>query len=132
MKTRFFFAATGEYLGGFNEGAIGLVPENAIEVAEPPASGLDRMVDGVVVPTDTRGLNEKLEEAFLLILPSHLGQPYLTDSVIAGIMQAKVAVIDANKIDATGFLARAVIRGLTLPSELETDRTTLLNLIPEN
>jgi hypothetical protein len=76
-------------------------------------------------------LNDTLEQAFLSILPSHLGQTYLTDGVIAGIMQAKVAVIDANRIDNTGFLARAVIRGLNLPLELEGDREVLLGLIPE-
>lgn len=77
-----------------------------------------------------KSLNQQLEEAFLTVLPLHLGQPYLTDSVIGAIMSAKVAVIDANLIDPSGMLAKATIRGLALPSEMEDDRQTLLELIP--
>lgn len=47
---KYFFNKTGDYIGGFDEGALKLVPENAIEVSEPPIHGLDKFLDGVVIP----------------------------------------------------------------------------------
>jgi hypothetical protein len=126
---RYFFAADGTYLGAYDDGSVNLVPEGSIEVSEPPNHGLDRLVDGVIVPyVHVPSLNERLELAFKQILPNHLGQPYLTDAVVTRIMQTKVAVIDANQIDPTGFLGAATIRGLELPNEMNPDRDTILAL----
>ena len=126
---RYFFATDGTYLGAFDAGSVELVPEGSIEVAAPPNHGLDRLVDGIIVPYEhVPSLNERLESAFKQILPNHLGQPYLTDAVVARIMQTKVAVIDANQIDPTGFLGAATIRGLELPNEMNPDRDTILAL----
>jgi hypothetical protein len=47
---KYFFSPEGDYLGGFDAGSLVLVPDGAIEVEEPPAHGLDRLVDGVIIP----------------------------------------------------------------------------------
>lgn len=47
---KYFFSPDGDYLGGFDTGSLALVPFGAIEVEEPPAHGLDRLVDGVIIP----------------------------------------------------------------------------------
>ena len=91
---------------------------------------LEALPQGYEMEPTPKSLNKQLEEAFLQILPSHIGQPYLTDTVIAIIMTAKEGVIDANNIDPTGALAAATIRGITLPSEMEADRQQLLELFP--
>lgn len=45
MAVRYFFSHDGQsYLGGYEgEGALALVPENAIEVQSPPPHGLDKL-----------------------------------------------------------------------------------------
>lgn len=73
--------------------------------------------------------NTILDEAFQAFLPQRLGQPYLTDSVIAEIFKAKVAVIEATKIDPSGQLSGAIIRELNLPAEMEDDRQALIALL---
>lgn len=73
------------------------------------------------VPKD---LNKMLEEAFLSLIPKHYGQPYMDDVVVGRIMQAKVAVTEANLINPE--LGKATIRGLELPPELNADRDQLL------
>lgn len=47
---KYFFSKDGDYVGGFDEGALKLVPKDAIEVPEPPAHGLDKLIDGVITP----------------------------------------------------------------------------------
>lgn len=74
-------------------------------------------------------LNTRLEEKFLQIMPAHLGQPYCTQAVMSAIMTAKVAIIEANKIDPTGYFASAVLNTLSLPSEMDVDKQTLMDLI---
>jgi hypothetical protein len=77
-----------------------------------------------------KSINQQLEAAFKTILPQHLGQPYLTPEVISRIMMAKVAVVDANQFDPTGYLAIATIEGLSLPAEMEDSRAALLSIFP--
>lgn len=73
--------------------------------------------------------NTVLDAAFQAFLPQHLGQPYLTDAVIAEVFKAKVAVIEATKIDPSGQLSGAIIRELNLPTEMENDRQALIALL---
>lgn len=47
---RFFFSSTGDYLGAFDDGAIGLVPGGSTEVSNPPNHGYDKLINGVIVP----------------------------------------------------------------------------------
>jgi hypothetical protein len=47
---KYFFSPDGDYLGGFDAGSLVLVPDGSIEVTDPPNHGLDRLVDGVIVP----------------------------------------------------------------------------------
>lgn len=101
----------------------------AIPASRPDGQWVEGVPSGLE-PYSFLTLNQKLEAAFKTVLPQHLGQPYLTNSVISQIMMAKVAVIDANNIDPTGFLGKATIEGLTLPTEMEADRQTLLELFP--
>lgn len=79
--------------------------------------------------TEPPTLNARLEAAMLTMLPNHLNQPYMTDKIIADVMQAKVAVIDANKIDTTGTLTRAIIRAIGLPEAMEADRQNILLML---
>ena len=76
--------------------------------------------------------NQVLEEAFLSILPNHLGQPYLTNQVLLNILQCKVAVKEANLIDDTGALAVLCIQGLVLPTEMDSDRQAIITLASSN
>lgn len=46
---KYFFNKTGDYIGGFDEGSMGLVPKDAVEVPEPPTHGLDKLIDGIIV-----------------------------------------------------------------------------------
>lgn len=50
MDMKYFFSKTGDYLGGFNEAALSQVPEGAIEIKEPPNHGLDKLIDGIIIP----------------------------------------------------------------------------------
>lgn len=47
---KYFFNPEGDYLGGFDEESLTLVPAGAIEVSEPPNDGRDKLVDGVIIP----------------------------------------------------------------------------------
>lgn len=47
---KYFFSKDGDYIGGFDEGSMGLVPKDAVEVPEPPTHGLDKLIDGIVIP----------------------------------------------------------------------------------
>ncbi|MEM0951938.1 MAG: hypothetical protein AAGI66_07330 [Cyanobacteria bacterium P01_H01_bin.74] len=82
---------------------------------------------GLTVYSGEVDLNTKLDKAFQDLLPQHLGQPYLTDAIIASIFRAKVSVIEANIIDTSGELAKAIIRDLDLPAEMVTDKLLILN-----
>lgn len=48
---QYFFSAAGDYLGGFDAASVaaGMVPNDAIEVQEPPAHGFDKLVNGQIV-----------------------------------------------------------------------------------
>ncbi len=47
---RYFFSSAGDYLGGYDAGAIGSVPPGAQEVGSPPNHGYDKLIGGVIVP----------------------------------------------------------------------------------
>ncbi len=47
---KYFFSKDGDYIGGFDEGSLPLVPKDAVEVSEPPDHGLDKLIDGEVIP----------------------------------------------------------------------------------
>lgn len=128
---RYFFAGTGEYLGGFDEGSMPLVPEGAIEVESPPSHGLDRLVDGVIVPYEPeKPLNERLEESFLSFLPNHLGQPYLTGELMLTIGSLKQVVTDYNRLGLYQ-ISKGMIAGFPLPAEMQADRDAIVALYPE-
>lgn len=143
MATRYFFSASGDYLGAFDDSKmmdpsekeawwLQVLPPDAIEVQSPPNHGKDRLVDGVIVPYDPeqdKTFNEKLEEAFLSMLPQHIGQPYFTPELILQIGTAKQAVADFNKLEQYA-LSKAIISELTLPDEMTADRDALLALYP--
>lgn len=77
-------------------------------------------------PYAEKSLNERMEAAFMAMLPAHLGQPYLTPAIVTAIMTAKQGITNANQIDPTGALAQMTLEGLTLPAEMEPDRQALL------
>lgn len=79
-------------------------------------------------PLVERSINERLEVAFMAMLPAHLGQPYLTPAVVNAIMATKQAITNANQIDATGTLAVMTLQGLALPPEMESARAALLDM----
>ena len=132
MTIRYFFSQSGDYLGGFDEGSLDLVPSDATEVQTPPDHGLDKLINGVIVPyVQPKTLNETLESAFLSILPKHLGQPYLTNDLITQIGIIKQAITDFNKLGLY-TISRGMLAGLVLPSEMEADRQSLIALYPSS
>lgn len=120
MTTRFFFADTGEYIGGFND--ISQVPENAIEVGEPPLHGLDRLINGSIIPYEpVKPLIERLNEFFTANLP---------DEAQADFAPLKVSVRQAME-EGRPNIAKLIIQRATVPEELEPLRAQLLALFPE-
>jgi len=107
------------------------------DAGEYPAKPANRS-DGTWTAGEPQGLdaytggdvNTRMDLAFRTLLPAHIGQAYLTDIVIDTVIRAKVAVVEANRVDPSGEFARAVITRLTLPVELESARTQLLGLLP--
>ncbi len=132
--TRYFFSNTGDYLGGFDgDAALATLPAGAVEVQTPPNDGRDRLINGTVVPyVAPVSLNQQLETSFLSLIPKHIGQTYCTGAVIAAIMQAKVAVINANEIDPSGYMARNIVASLSLPFQMATDQQNLLSQFPSS
>ncbi len=74
-------------------------------------------------------LNSVLEEAYLQFLPNHIGQEYLTDELITGISTLKLVITDNNK-NGLYALSKRLITNVTLPPQMEADRTALLALYP--
>lgn len=134
METKYYFASTGEFLGGFNDGSLYLVPSDAIQAAQPPNHGLDRLVNGVIVPyvapVTPESFNTSLEQSFMAMLPDHIGQPYLTGTVISALGQAKLVVTEYNRLGQYA-LSKVVIQTITLPTEMDADRQQLLTLYPQ-
>lgn len=77
-----------------------------------------------------QSINKALEEAFLSVLPAHVGQPYLTAEVMLKIASLKQSVSDFNRLGLYG-LSYQMIAGLSLPSEMEEDKLSLLALFPQ-
>jgi len=75
-------------------------------------------------------LNQRLEQAFMAMLPAHLGQPYMTNDVIRHIGQAKLVVTEYNRLEQYA-LAAGTILSLDLPTEMIADRDALLALYPQ-
>lgn len=125
--TKYYVDSNGNYVGGF-DGA--LPPAGSIQVPSPPDTHASQTWNGSSWSAYQPPVTPKLEAAFMQMLPKHLGQSYCNGAVITTIMQAKVAVVDANNIDATGDLARLIISSLSLPSEMENDRQALLGILP--
>lgn len=127
---QYYFAANGEYLGGYNDAAIssGQVPSGAVK-ADGPHDGRDKLINGVVVPyIETSSLNERLATAFNQLLPNHIGKPYLTPEVTLAIGNCNLAVTKFNELDSTGALGKAALQGLAIPPEMNADKNYLLSL----
>ena len=80
-------------------------------------------------PYSEKPLNEKLEEAFLSVLPKHLGQPYLINDLIVQIGTLKQVVTDYNRLGLYD-LSKGMIANIPLPDEMKGDRDALLELYP--
>ena len=78
------------------------------------------------IPT-VKEVNETLENAFLSVLPKHLGQTYLTPEIISEVISAKLQVTESNRLGMYP-LSIAIIQGLKLPAEMEADREALIQL----
>lgn len=126
----YLYNADGSYVGAYDTASLVKAPEDCIE-GPAPASGADKFLNGQLIPGAVpTSLNPLLEAAFLQILPKHLNQPYLTDAVISDMMKTKVAVFDANTIDPSGSLGKALTRSLNLPLEMQEDKSYILSLFP--
>lgn len=76
-----------------------------------------------------QSINKTLEDAFLSVLPAHLGQPYLTPQVMLSIASLKQSVTDFNRLGLYA-LSKQMIEGIDLPVEMAADKQTLVNLFP--
>ncbi len=81
------------------------------------------------ISQDNRPVNDKLESAFLSLLPKHLGKPYLTNELMVGIGSLKQVVTDYNRLGLY-TISKGMLAGVALPSEMEPDRQQLLKLYP--
>lgn len=75
-------------------------------------------------------INVSLEQAYLAMLPPHLGKPYLTDDLVLQIGLLKLVITDNNHLGLSA-LSKALLQNVALPSEMEADRETLLDLYPK-
>lgn len=131
---RYFFGQDGHYLGGFDEGAIGLVPVGAIEVSSPPDSAQDRLVNGVITP-----VVQPLPERLLALLQSASAQ--VTADIEAGTFTpppgvfAQIATLSTSLQELSRLVpesvyaseAALVITNLgVLPEPMETIRQQML------
>lgn len=80
-------------------------------------------------PFLNKDINKILEDAFLSVLPKHLGQPYLTPQVMLSIASLKQSVTDFNRLGLYA-LSKQMIEGIDLPVEMAADKQTLVNLFP--
>lgn len=77
MPNRFFFTADGQSWREYDEGSIDQIPEGAIEWPTRPAHGLDRLVNGEIVPyVPVAPLNARVAAAFGA-LPIEIQDKYL-------------------------------------------------------
>lgn len=115
--TRYFFSVTGDYLGGFyGDDALALVPEDAIEISEPPSHGLDKLMSGIIVPyVEPNDLSTQLLAAFNT----------LNDDAQASFYQAKIQVQDALNLGKVA-VAKKIIENTSVPSELQSLKDALL------
>jgi hypothetical protein len=85
-ETRYFFAATGKYIGGFYGAmALVLVPPDAIEVPDPPNHGWDRMnvKTREIIPFDLALLPPTQSEIIEALLADKAGDSAKLEAVMA-------------------------------------------------
>lgn len=117
METRYFFSIDGDYLGGFQgEGALALVPSDAIEVPEAPAHGFDKLIDGQIVAyVEQVPLADKLSAVFETL-------PLDFQADFSPLRAAVKAELESDRI----AVAKRIIERATVPSDLEPLRQTML------
>ena len=127
--TRYFFSVSGDYLGGFDgESALALVPQDAIEVEDPPEHGLDKLIDGVIVPyVPPVSLADALEAIFISAIQDHDG--LLSPEQEGDLFGLKVAITEMLKFNRLAA-AKAKIEAVVLPESLESVRTAMLEKFP--
>lgn len=118
VDTRFFFSAEGNYLGGFSgEEAVALVPEDAIEVAEPPNDARDTLGGlGQIVPyTEPVSLIDRLS--------AMVDQLSIDQQIqLGGLISLVYINLQAGKLDK----ARELVSGASLPEELNPVQQQIL------
>lgn len=113
---KYFFSESGDYLGGYDEGSLPLVPTGAIEVEHPPAHGKDRLVDGVIVPyTLPLSLLDALKALF-----TNLDEN--TQADLGPLAAAVYMYLDQGN----PVVAKKVIERATIDPQLEPVRTAML------
>lgn len=109
----------------------GTVSDMANYPSQPDARSEGTWVEGLPPENATvfvsRTKNEQMQAAFQAMLPNHLGQSYCTTAVIKAVEDAKLEITDANELDPTGSMAKAILQSLSLPTEMQADQQTLLN-----
>lgn len=112
---QYFFSASGDYLGGFDAASVakGEVPEDAIEVDNPPAHGFDKLIDGQIVPYVDK--YEALKEIFEGQDPAVQAQFY---TLRAG--------VDLAIRNGQNGIAKAMIEAVNVPDELLPVKTAML------
>lgn len=120
--TRYFFSEEGNYLGGFDgSGALAMLPKGAIQVEQPPAHGLDRLVDGVIVPyVPPVSLAEELNAVFQTLDED-------TQADLAPLKAAVKLELDQGRAG----IAKRIIRRANIPPELESVREAMLEKFQE-
>jgi hypothetical protein len=78
------------------------------------------------IPLD---VNKQLENAFLSVLPNHLGKSYLNVDLLLMIASLKQSVTDFNRLGLY-TISKQMIEGLVLPEEMDADKQALLALFP--
>lgn len=126
---RFFFSPNGDYLGSFDgESALALVPDEAIEVQEPPAHGLDKLINGQIVPhVPDIPLSDQLEALFVQALQDHDG--VLSPEQEGDLFAVKTTIAEMLKFGRLAA-AKAKIENVTLPEALEPVRQAMLEKFP--
>lgn len=76
-----------------------------------------------------QSVNKLLEDAFLSVLPIHIGQPYLTPQVIAQIASVKQSVTDFNRLGLYD-ISKQIIQSLDLPEQMQEAKTEILSMFP--
>ena len=82
-----------------------------------------------ITPFVNKDLNQKLEELMLSLMPNHIGQPYMTGTVINQIMTLKGNITDCNRLGFYG-LSKLMLMDSVLPEQMEDDKAAILAAFP--